>query len=78
MTGRLRLLILVGLFYTCPAWSAVQRFAVIVGNNQGARGDTELLYAESDARKVAKGEFENKSAWFRFWARVSRLTAPVQ
>ena len=32
----------------------------------------------ADSRPVAKGEFESKSSWFRFWSRVSRLTAPVQ
>jgi len=32
----------------------------------------------ADARPVEDGEFEEKSAWFRFWARVSRLAAPVQ
>lgn len=32
----------------------------------------------ADARKVAHGELEDKSAWFRFWVRASRLTAPVQ
>ncbi len=32
----------------------------------------------ADARKVDKGEFAEKSGWFRFWSRVSRLAAPVQ
>lgn len=32
----------------------------------------------ANARKVAEGEFDEKSSWFRFWSRVSRLTAPIQ
>ncbi|MFC7336483.1 cardiolipin synthase [Haloferula chungangensis] len=32
----------------------------------------------SHSRKVVPGEFGEKSAWFRFWSRVARLTAPVQ
>ncbi|MCH7227113.1 cardiolipin synthase [Haloferula sp. A504] len=32
----------------------------------------------ANSRQVAVGEFDDKSAWFRFWARVSRLAAPVQ
>ena len=32
----------------------------------------------ANARKVAEGEFDDKSSWFRFWSRVSRLTAPIQ
>jgi hypothetical protein len=36
------------------AWGAVQRFAVIAGNNQGSGEDAALRYAESDARKLAE------------------------
>ena len=32
----------------------------------------------ADARPVEQGEFEEKSSWFQFWSRVSRLAAPVQ
>jgi cardiolipin synthase len=31
----------------------------------------------ADARPVEQGEFEEKSSWFQFWSRVSRLAAPV-
>jgi hypothetical protein len=34
------------------AFGAVQRFAVIIGNNQGQGDDVRLRYAESDAAKV--------------------------
>jgi hypothetical protein len=37
-----------------PVSAAVQRFAVIVGNNTGAQDDVALRYAESDARKLAE------------------------
>jgi len=41
----------------CLLWAArahadVQRFAVIVGSNQGRGGDTPLRYAENDAAKI--------------------------
>jgi hypothetical protein len=41
-------------FVAAPCGAAVQRFAVIVGNNIGQGDDTPLRYAESDARKVAE------------------------
>lgn len=34
------------------AWAAVQRYAVVIGNNQGDRDETNLRYAETDAQKV--------------------------
>ncbi len=34
------------------AEASVERYALIIGNNQGHEGDAQLLYAESDARKV--------------------------
>jgi len=34
------------------AAAAVERYAVIIGNNRGEHGETELLYAESDATRV--------------------------
>ncbi len=34
------------------ALASVERFAVILGNNVGARGDTELRYAEAEASRV--------------------------
>jgi hypothetical protein len=36
------------------AFARIQRFALIVGNNQGHAPDLELRYAESDASKVAQ------------------------
>src|SRR5690606_8366544 len=39
---------------SAPARADVQRFAVIIGNNQGQGSDVPLRYAESDAGKVAK------------------------
>jgi hypothetical protein len=36
-----------------PAWAAVERFAVVVGNNLGAAEDGPLRYAEADAARVA-------------------------
>ncbi len=36
------------------AAAEVRRFAVIIGNNTGARDDVELRYAESDAARVAR------------------------
>ena len=36
------------------AFAGVQRFALIVGNNQGHAPDMELRYAEADAAKVAQ------------------------
>ncbi|MGB1129844.1 MAG: cardiolipin synthase [Haloferula sp.] len=32
----------------------------------------------SNARKVERGEYDQKSGWFKFWSRASRLAAPVQ
>ncbi len=40
------------LLWTPRARAEVQRFAVIVGSNQGRSGDTPLRYAENDATKV--------------------------
>src|SRR5688572_13449525 len=37
-----------------PAQAGVQRFAVIIGNNQGQAPDATLRYAEADADKVAR------------------------
>ena len=40
---------------------------------------SRMLEADfADSRLVEEGEFDEKSAWFRFWSRVSRLAAPVQ
>jgi len=39
---------------TAPARADVQRFAVIIGNNQGQGPDVTLRYAEADADKVAR------------------------
>jgi hypothetical protein len=41
-----------GLSWPAAALAHVERFAVIIGNNQGASSDTALLYAESDAARV--------------------------
>lgn len=38
---------------TASTAGAVERYAVVIGNNAGAKGDVELRYAEDDARKVA-------------------------
>ncbi|HEY6559134.1 MAG TPA: caspase family protein [Polyangiaceae bacterium] len=40
--------------FTPTALGAVQRFAVIVGNDRGHGADVKLRYAESDAAKMAK------------------------
>ena len=34
------------------AWAAIERFAVVVGNNSGEAAETQLRYAESDAAKL--------------------------
>ncbi|MFK7851638.1 MAG: cardiolipin synthase [Akkermansiaceae bacterium] len=39
----------------------------------------EMLEADmSNSRLVKKGEYEAKSSWFRFWSKLSKLTAPIQ
>jgi hypothetical protein len=35
-----------------PAWAAVERYAVILGNDVGVAGETPLRYAEADGAKV--------------------------
>jgi hypothetical protein len=35
------------------AQAAVERYAVVIANNQGNRGEVELRYAEQDATKVS-------------------------
>jgi hypothetical protein len=37
---------------TSPAWGAVRRYALVIGNNRGDAGEVELHYAESDAQRV--------------------------
>lgn len=39
-------------FLVASAWAEVQRFAVVVANNEGAPGDIPLVFAEQDARKI--------------------------
>ena len=39
------------LFGTERAFAGVTRFAVVIGNNTGAKGDAPLRYAEADAQK---------------------------
>ena len=34
------------------AWAAVERYAIVIGNDQGERDETTLRYAETDAQKV--------------------------
>lgn len=46
-------LVLVVSLWAGPCLGAVQRFAVVIGNNLGDVSDVELRYAESDAGKVA-------------------------
>lgn len=41
-----------GLLLVAMAAAEVQRFAVVVGNNEGAQGDDALIFAEQDARKI--------------------------
>jgi hypothetical protein len=48
--GLLTLLAL--LLWARGAVAAIERFAVIIGNDAGAPGDVELQYAEADAQKV--------------------------
>ncbi len=38
---------------TMPANAAVERYAVVIANNSGTRGEVELRYAEQDAAKLA-------------------------
>lgn len=40
------------LFWTSPCEARIERYAAVIGNNEGARGDIELRYAEADALKV--------------------------
>lgn len=47
------LAVAVGLTWPAMAMAAVERFAVIIGNDVGDVSDRPLLYAESDAGKVA-------------------------
>ena len=49
---RALLVLLLWLSSLAIARADVQRFALIIGNNVGHREDTDLAYAESDARKV--------------------------
>jgi hypothetical protein len=37
-----------------PAGAAVERLAILVGNNRGLPGEVRLRYAESDAQKIGK------------------------
>jgi hypothetical protein len=45
-------LLLVGMLWSTSASAAVERFAVIVGNNKGDAGEVELRYAEADAQRL--------------------------
>jgi Caspase domain len=47
------LIVLAWLLSTSSSQAAVRRFAVLVGNNQGASVEIPLRYAEADARKMA-------------------------
>jgi hypothetical protein len=35
-----------------PCYAEVQRFGLVIGNNVGDHGETELRYAESDSHRV--------------------------
>ncbi len=35
-----------------PAEARIERFAVLIGNNAGEKGEVELRYAEDDAAKM--------------------------
>jgi hypothetical protein len=49
-----RLLVLLLLLAAPPVVAAPGRFALVVGDNRGDRGETVLRYAESDARRIAE------------------------
>ena len=44
--------VLVAMLWSLPLSAAVERFAVLVGNNKGDAGEVELRHAESDAQKL--------------------------
>jgi hypothetical protein len=46
------LLALAGTVVVTPAWATVDRYAVLIGNNLGARDEARLRFAESDATKL--------------------------
>ena len=48
------LLIGVAVFVASPAWSSVQRLALLVGSDRGLRGEPVLKYADRDARQLAE------------------------
>lgn len=60
-------LVLAALLSAAPAArAAVERFAVLLGNNRGAPGEVELRYAERDARRLGEvlvelGEFPREN-----------------
>lgn len=45
---------LLALLLSLPASAAIQRWAVLVGNNEGGAGATPLYFAELDARKMQR------------------------
>ena len=47
-------LVALGLLHAAPAQAAVRRFAVLVGNNEGAPGMHMLYFAEDDAVKMER------------------------
>jgi hypothetical protein len=40
------------LLWTSPCAARIERYGVVIGNNEGSKGDIELRYAEADALKV--------------------------
>lgn len=45
-------LVLLALWVAVPAWANTLRFGLFVGNDEGAPGDPELVFAELDAEKM--------------------------
>lgn len=48
----MRFFLIILLFLSTPAFAAVERYAVIVGNNEGGLGKVSLKYAENDAQNM--------------------------
>jgi len=48
------LLLVFGALAPASAWARVVRYAVVIGNNEGASDETTLRYAERDATRIAE------------------------
>ena len=61
-------LVLALLLCVCPAWGAVHRFAVIVGNNEGGRGSSTIRVGRNKQRAVPASNTENAHQVRRVWS----------